>query len=63
MKKYFSGKKCWATWGLIIILLIIVFLYMNTNRASSGNYFSESFITSDALEKEKFTGRKSLNKY
>ena len=58
MKKYFSGKKCWATWGLIIILLIIVFLYMNTNR---GNYLSENFISSDALEKEKFTGRKTDN--
>ena len=60
MKKYFSGKKCWATWGLIIILLTIVFLYMNTNRESSGNYFSESFISSDAL-KEKFTEKKTDN--
>lgn len=62
MKKYFSGKKCWATWGLIIILLTIVFLYMNTNRESSGgSYFTESFISSDALEKEKFTERKTDN--
>jgi len=33
---------------------------MNTNRESSGNYFSESFISSDAL-KEKFTEKKTDN--
>jgi hypothetical protein len=35
---------------------------MNTNRESSGgSYFTESFISSDALEKEKFTERKTDN--